>query len=92
MATHGRTGRRHDQYDLVVLAEIGTSDVNALSPTLMSPRERIEETASILAAGLVRLRLRTLSRIISDYGESFVDLPGNKSGHDSAEAVDGAKQ
>ena len=56
--------------------------MNALSPALMTPRERIEETASVLAAGLVRLRLRKSSRVFADCGESSLDFPADQSGRD----------
>jgi hypothetical protein len=54
---------------------------NALRPDLMTPAERLDEVAEILATGLMRLRARQSSHFSADCGESSLDCPGNQSGH-----------
>ena len=53
---------------------------NALSPNRMTTAERLTEVASILAAGLVRLRARQSSRLSGDRENSCVDFTANQSG------------
>ncbi len=54
---------------------------NALDPRFMSPAERLEEIADILAAGLMRLRARKSSPLSGDRGDSCLDLPASQSVH-----------
>ena len=54
---------------------------SALRPDLMSPDERLDEVAEILAAGLSRLRSRQSSALAADAGESSLDCAGDQSGH-----------
>lgn len=49
--------------------------VNALRPQHMSPAERLDEAAAILAAGLRRLADRKSSALSADCGDSSLDLP-----------------
>ena len=58
---------------------------NPLSPEAMSPAERLDEIARILALGLVRLRLPKSSRLSADRGESSLDFPPHRSGRDGVE-------
>jgi hypothetical protein len=53
---------------------------NCISPDRLSTQERLAEIASILAAGLVRLRARQSSRLSEYRGNSFVDFTANQSG------------
>jgi hypothetical protein len=53
---------------------------NAFSPNRMTTAERLTEVASILAAGLVRLRLRQSTRQSGERENSFVDFTANQSG------------
>jgi hypothetical protein len=53
---------------------------NALFPERMNAAERLSEIASILAAGLVRLRARQSSRLSRHRENSFVDFTANQSG------------
>ncbi|PAP95437.1 hypothetical protein CIT31_15675 [Mesorhizobium wenxiniae] len=55
--------------------------LNALSPDRLSTVERLSEIASILAAGLVRLRARQSSRLSGERENSSVDFTANQSGH-----------
>jgi hypothetical protein len=57
---------------------------NALRPDLMTPAEQLDEIAEILAAGLMRLRLRKSSALSADDGESSLDCDGHQSGHANA--------
>lgn len=57
------------------------SGPNPLSPNRMTPAERLTELATILAAGLVRLRARQSSRVSGERENSFVDFTANQSGH-----------
>jgi hypothetical protein len=54
---------------------------NALRPDLMTPAERLDEIADILAAGLTRLKLRKSSGLSADDGESSLDCVAYQSGH-----------
>jgi hypothetical protein len=54
---------------------------NPLRPDLMTPAERLEEIADILAAGLMRLRARKSSQISGDPGESSLDFSPDRRGH-----------
>jgi hypothetical protein len=55
--------------------------MNALSPNQMSPAERLDEIADILAAGLMRLRARKSSALSRDGGESSLDYSPDQRGH-----------
>ncbi len=55
---------------------------NPLHPNQMTPAERLDELASILAAGLIRLRARQSSKQSADRGDSCLDFPGHQSGHE----------
>ena len=62
---------------------------NALNPSHMSANERLAEVADILAAGLMRLRLRQSTPLSQPPGESSLDCPGHQSGHANALTNDG---
>ncbi|MER8441513.1 hypothetical protein NKH36_33490, partial [Mesorhizobium sp. M1312] len=47
----------------------------------MSSAERLAEIASILAAGVMRLRARQSSGLSGERENSFVDFAANQSGH-----------
>src|SRR4051794_11776155 len=51
------------------------------SVATLSPSERLDEVAEILAGGLQRLLTRKSSRISDHLGESSLDCPGQQSGH-----------
>ena len=53
---------------------------NALSPDHMHREERLAELASIIAAGLLRLRARQSSRLSGDRENSCVDFTADQSG------------
>jgi hypothetical protein len=53
---------------------------NALPPDRMTARERLDEIASILALGLVRLRARQSSRIAAVSENSSLDFTAYQSG------------
>ena len=55
--------------------------MSPLKPDLMSPAERLDEVAEILAAGLTRLMSRQSTSLSADFGESSLDCPANQSGH-----------
>ena len=55
--------------------------INALSPDRMSTAERLDELASILAAGLLRLRARKSSQLSADRGESCLHFPPDQCRH-----------
>jgi hypothetical protein len=62
--------------------------MNALDPDLMSPDERLAEVARLLAAGLIRLRVRQSSQLSGDCGESPLDCsprPRRHVGHQNME-------
>ena len=54
---------------------------NALDARHMTAAERLEETAEILAAGLMRLKHRKSSRLSAACGESSLDCPADQSSH-----------
>jgi hypothetical protein len=54
---------------------------NPLRPDLMTPAERLDEIADILAAGLMRLRARKSSSLSRDPGESSLDFSPGQRGH-----------
>lgn len=54
---------------------------NALDPQRMTPAERLDEIAEILAAALMRLRARKSSPLSADCGESSLDTPATRSVH-----------
>lgn len=58
---------------------------NALSPDRMTTAERLDELASILAAGLSRLRARKSRQLSANQGDSCLDFPPPKSGHEPVE-------
>ena len=58
---------------------------NALDPDLMTAAERLGELASILAAGLIRLRARQSRKLSVDRGDSCLDFPQPQSGHEPVE-------
>jgi len=62
---------------------------NPLRPDLMTPAERLEEIADILAAGLMRLRARKSSQISGDPGESSLDFSPDRRGHARPRERDG---
>jgi hypothetical protein len=55
-----------------------------LRPDLMTPAERLDEIAEILAAGLLRLHTRKSSSLSRDPGESSLDCVAHLSGHANA--------
>jgi hypothetical protein len=55
--------------------------MNALHPTHLTPAERLDEIADILAAGLMRLRARKSSALSRDVGESSLDYSPDQRGH-----------
>lgn len=57
---------------------------NALAPALMSPAERRAELCSLLALGLVRLRLRQSSELSAQEENGSLDFTGDQSGHATA--------
>jgi len=63
--------------------------MNALRPDLMSPAERLAEIVEILAAGVVRLRLRQSSSLLPPPRESSLDCTGDQSGHANSETEKG---
>jgi hypothetical protein len=54
---------------------------NALHPDLMTPAERLDEIAEILAAGIIRLRARLRAHRGSTGEQVRVDFPPRRSGH-----------
>jgi hypothetical protein len=54
---------------------------NAIHPDRMTARERIDEIAEILAAGLMRLRARKSSPLSRNHGESSLDFSPDQRGH-----------
>jgi hypothetical protein len=55
--------------------------MNALKPEHMTPGERLDELAAILAVGLMRLQARQSSLLSAVPGDSYLDLMPNQSGH-----------
>ncbi len=58
---------------------------NALRPDRMTTAERLDELASILAAGLIRLQARKSRQLSPDTGASCLDLSPHLSGHEPVE-------
>ena len=54
---------------------------NALRPDLMTPAERLDEVAEILAAGIIRVRGRLRAPRGSTAEQVFVDFSPRRSGH-----------
>jgi hypothetical protein len=52
---------------------------NPLSPDLMTTAERLDEIASILAAGILRLRRRQRENDSSHLEKNRLDLPSGRS-------------
>lgn len=63
--------------------------MNPLHPELMEPAERLDEVAAILAAGLMRLKLRKSSHLSTVSGESSLDCAAHQSGHADRLTSDG---
>jgi hypothetical protein len=57
------------------------SGANPASPSGLSPQERLDEIAQILATGLMRLQSRQSSQLSADRGESSLDCAADQSGH-----------
>ena len=55
----------------------------ALSPDRLTPAERLDEVAAILAAGLIRLKAAKSSGLSADPGESRLDFTDPQRGHGS---------
>jgi hypothetical protein len=47
----------------------------------LTSKERLSEIAGILAAGLIRLRVRQSTALSADRGESSLDCSGDQSSH-----------
>jgi hypothetical protein len=56
----------------------------ALLPCPNNARERLDEIAEILAAGLMRLKAPKSSPLSADSGESSLDCLAHQSGHANA--------
>jgi hypothetical protein len=54
--------------------------MNALDPSLLTARERIDELAAILADGLMRLLAGKSSSLSADCGESSLHFTPDQSG------------
>ena len=54
--------------------------MNPLDPRHMTTAERLDEIADILAAGLMRLRVRKSSHLSRDPGESSLDFSAGQRG------------
>jgi len=55
---------------------------NPVPAHLLTSSERLDELSSILAAGLIRLRARKSRQLSADQGDSCLDFPPPKSGHE----------
>ena len=55
--------------------------MNGVNPNRLTSAERLVELGRILAAGLIRMKVRQSSPLSADPAESSVDLSGPKSGH-----------
>jgi hypothetical protein len=64
--------------------------MNASKAQQLSVQERLDEVATLLAAGLMRLHARQSSSLPANCGESLLDCPGHQSGH--AKLPDGGPQ
>ena len=69
----------------VVNSPEGLPLINALHPDRMTTAERLGELASILAAGLIRLQACKSRQLSMDRGDSYLDLPPLRSGHEPVE-------
>jgi hypothetical protein len=58
-----------------------SSMLNPLRPDLMTPAERLDEIAEILAAGILRLRARLRAPQGSTAEQVSVDFSPRRSGH-----------
>ena len=54
---------------------------NGIDPGRLSPAERLDEIAEILAAGLIRPKARKSSPLSADCGESSLDCAAHRSSH-----------
>ncbi len=54
---------------------------NPLPPDQMTPAERRAELCGLLALGLVRLRMREMSEVSDDTGESCLHLSSDQCRH-----------
>jgi hypothetical protein len=54
---------------------------NGIDPGRLSPAERLDELADILAAGLMRLKARQSTPLSAHHGESSLDCVGHQSSH-----------
>ncbi|MBT3789627.1 MAG: hypothetical protein HOF94_14680 [Alphaproteobacteria bacterium] len=59
--------------------------MNALKPEHMTPDERLDELAMILAVGLMRLQARQSSYLSAVPGDSYLDLVLTQSGYVSVQ-------
>ena len=55
--------------------------MNPLHPRNLTPAERRRELCTILARGVVRLKLRQSSEVSDGTGESSLGFPPDRSGH-----------
>jgi hypothetical protein len=55
-----------------------------LDPNLMTPAERLDEIAAILAVALMRLRRRESERHVSHLEKNGLDFSPDRSGHATA--------
>jgi hypothetical protein len=55
--------------------------MNPLNPNRMTPAERLDEIAEILAAGLIRLQARQSTPLSAERGESSLDCAAHRSSH-----------
>ncbi|MBT4894391.1 MAG: hypothetical protein HON60_15690 [Gammaproteobacteria bacterium] len=58
---------------------------NALKPEHMTPDERLNELAALLAVGLIRLQSRQSSLLSAVPRDSYLDLIPTQSGHVSVQ-------
>jgi hypothetical protein len=65
---------------------------NGTDPDQLSPDERLDEIAEILALGLMRLRARKSSELCGHTGESSLDCPGYQSSHADGLKSDGGSE
>jgi len=55
--------------------------MNGADPDQLSPDERLDEVAMLLAGALMRLRARKSSHLSPDAGERSLDFLANQRGH-----------
>jgi hypothetical protein len=65
---------------------------NGIDPDRLTPAERLNEIAEILATGLMRLNLRKSSPLSPHNGESSLDCPAHQSGHADVLASNGGME